>query len=408
MISYRRIFSYRVWLMLFIGFSSGLPLAITSSTLQAWLTTLGMSTKEIGLFSLVAIPYVWKFLWSPLMDRFVPPFLGRRRGWMLLTQIGLLITIIILSFMHPLKTPVLIALIALFISFIAASQDIAIDAYRTDVLTEVERGPGSAMFIGGWRLGAMISGGFALIIAEYAGWHATFYLLGLFMFVGIISTFLAPKTDFDSYAPPTLSEAIVEPFKQFLTRKYAIALLLLIVLYKLGDAFALTLISTFLMRGVGFSLATVGSVFKIYGVAAAIFGAFLGGVLLPKLKFFRALFLFGLLQALSNLIFIALLYSGKNYALLVTAVSFEHITSGMASAVFMAFLMSQCDHHFTATQYALFSALSACGRVFLGPLAGWIAQDYGWTTYYLSSFVIAIPGLLLLIYLRKVISLRSL
>ena len=223
------------------------------------------------------------------------------------------------------------------------------------------------------------------------------------MLIGIVATLLAPKTHFDHYSPRNLSEAIIDPFKQFLTRQSALILLLLILLYKLGDAFALTLMSTFLIRGVGFSLATVGSVVKIYSVAAAIFGAFLGGFLLPRLTLFRALFLFGLLQALSNLVFISLIYSGKSYALLVTAITFEHITSGMATAAFMAFLMSLCDHHFTATQYALFSALSSFGRTFLGPLAGWIAQDYGWTTYYLSSFIIAIPGLLLLIFLRNVI-----
>lgn len=403
MISYRRLFSYRVWLMLFIGFSSGLPFSITSSTIQAWFTTLGMSTKEIGLYSLVGIPYAFKFLWSPLMDHFNLPFLGRRRDWMLLTQISLLIAILILSFMHPLSAPVLIALIALVITFTSASQDIAIDAYRTDILKENERGPGSGMFLGGYRAGTMISGGLALIIAEYTDWHTTFCLLAFLMLVGILATLLAPKTHFENYSPRTLSEAIIDPFKQFLTRKSALILLLLILLYKLGDAFALTLMSTFLIRGVGFSLATVGSVVKIYSVAAAIFGAFLGGFLLPRFTLFRALFLFGLLQALSNLLFISLIYSGKSYALLVTAITFEHITSGMATAAFMAFLMSLCDHHFTATQYALFSALSAFGRSFLGPLAGWIAQDYGWTIYYLSSFVIALPGLLLLIYLRKVV-----
>lgn len=393
--------SRRVWIMLFMGFASGLPLALTSTTLQAWLTSAGVSIKEIGIFSLVALPYIYKFLWSPLMDRFVPPFLGRRRGWMLITQVGVLICTLLMSLLDPCVSPLLLAILALITAFIAASQDIAIDAYRTDVLHKNELGLGSAMFIGGWRLGAMVSGGIALIIADIWGWHLTYVMLALCMLIAIIATLLAPKPEFDLSPPRDLSQAIVLPFKEFLSRKYALTILLFVLLYKLGDAFALSLISTFLMRGADFSLTTVGSVFKIYGVIATIFGVFLGGYFLSRIKFFPALFIFGLLQACANLAFISLIYIHQNYSLLVTVVSIENITSGMMTAAFMAFLMSLCNHHFTATQYALLSAFAAVGRVLLGPLAGWIAQDYGWVSYYIASFIIAMPSLLLLVYLHK-------
>lgn len=393
--------SRRVWIMLFLGFSSGLPLAVTSTTLQAWLTTDGMNTETIGLFGLVALPYIYKFLWSPFMDRFVPPFLGRRRGWMLVTQIGLIITIIAMSLFDPQHAPFKLAALALLTAFIAASQDISIDAYRTDLLTEDERGLGSAVFIGGWRIGAMVSGGIALIMAEFLGWHTTYLFLAACMLIGIAATLCSPKPTFDFSVPTNLSQAVILPFKEFLSRKFVIPILIFIILYKLGDAFALQLISTFLMRGVGFSLTAVGSVFKVYGVFATLIGVFLGGLLLPRMKMFHALFIFGILQALSNLAFISLIFVGKNYSLLAVVVSLENITGGMMTAAFLAFLMGLCDHHFTATQYALLSALAALGRVLLGPIAGWIAQDYGWTAYYIASFVISMPGLILLIFMRN-------
>lgn len=402
LVKYRDLLSSpHVWIMLFLGFSSGLPLALTGGTLQAWLTMEGLSLKAIGIFGLVALPYIYKFLWSPLMDRFVPPFLGRRRGWILLTQIGLVITIAWMSFVNPRVSPWLLASLALVTAFASASQDIAIDAYRTDILTEDERGLGSSMFLGGWRLGAMVSGGIALIIAEYIGWHITYLLLALCMLLSMIATMVAPKPAFDTFVPQSLTDAVILPFKDFFQRRYAIILLLFIIFYKLPDAFAASLMSTFLIRAIGFSLATVGSVFKVYGLIATLIGVFLGGLLLPKLKFFNSLLLFGLLQAFSNLIFISLIYFGKNYSILVLAISVENITGGMATVVFMAFLMALCDHHYTATQYALFSALAALGRVLLGPFAGWTAQNFGWITYYLTSLGLVIPGLLILIFLRS-------
>jgi MFS transporter, PAT family, beta-lactamase induction signal transducer AmpG len=397
----------RVWVVLLLGFSSGMPLALTTGALQAWLTVSGVNLIDIGLFSFVGLPYIYKFLWSPLMDRFIPPFLGRRKGWMLITQVCLLVSIILMGLLNPNHELGLLGVLALITAFLSASQDITIDAYRTDLLLPDERGLGSAMFVGGWRIGAMVSGGLALIVAEYIGWNTTYIIMASLMLVGILTSYFAPKPTLEAKPPTTLKKAIVEPFKEFLSRKLAIWLLIFIVLYKVGDAFAVTLGSTFFIRGMGFSQATVGSVFKIYGLIAILVGVYLGGLLMPKIKLYASLFWFGLFQAASNLTFMWLALAGKHLWLLVLAISIDNLAGGMATAAFLAFLMALCNHKYTATQFALLSALSAVARVLVGPIAAVMVNHIGWAQFFAWSFVFSLPGLAILVWLSRHININA-
>jgi PAT family beta-lactamase induction signal transducer AmpG len=397
--------SKNIWLLIFVGFSSGLPATLSAGTLQAWLTKAGVGVVSIGLFSLVGMPYTYKFLWAPLLDKWVPPWLGRRRGWMLLTQVGLIISLSLMAVVGVKSSLLLIASLAFLTAFLSATQDTSIDAYRTDLLSLDERGLGSAVFIAGWRLGALVSGGLALIIAAYLGWKATYFVMAALMLVGLLTTLFASKPTYAQSPPVNFRAAVIEPFKEFFQRSYGVwvaaALLLFVVIYKFSDALALSLMSTFLLRGVGFSLVTVGAVFKIFGVFAIMLGLFVGGVLIPYLKLFKSLLLFGFLQCLANLMFMWLAIAGKNHDLLIAAVVLDNLAGGMSTAAFLAFLMGLCEHRFTATQFALLSALASLGRVFLGPVAGFYVAHFSWASLYFWSFLLGLPALLLLCLLRR-------
>ena len=391
----------RIAVTLLLGFSSGLPLALTGSTLQAWFTVSGVNIVTIGFLGLVGQPYIYKFLWAPLMDRYVPPLLGRRRGWLLLTQAGLLVTIIAMGTLSPAVTPWHLGLLALAVAFLSASQDIVIDAYRTDLLRPAERGLGAAAVVGGYRVAMLVSGGVALIMSEWLGWRATYTLMGVLMAVGILATLIGPEPERQVVPPRTLADAVWKPFWEFITRPGAAGLLLMIVLYKFGDAFAGTLTTAFLIRGAGFSPADVGAIYKSLGLFATLLGIFLGGTLMAELGLFRSLLWFGILQGVSNLSFVALAAAGKSYPLMVFAVTLENFTAGMGTAAFVAMLMALCDARYTATQYALLSALSAVGRVFLGPPAGYLVESLGWGKFFFVTFIAALPGLGLLWLLRR-------
>ncbi len=397
----------RVGVVLLLGFASGLPLALTGGTLQAWMTTAGVDLKTIGIFTLVGVPYMFKFLWAPFMDRFVPPWLGRRRGWIVATQVTLMLGIAAMGFGSPQHGLWALAALAVFVAFTSASQDIAFDAYRADILRPAERGAGAAVSVMGYRIAMLVAGAGALIMADHFGWQITYLILAGLMMVGVLATLLGPEPDGRIIPPRTLQEAVTGPFKAFVSLHSltgAAWILLLIVLYKLGDAFAGTLSTAFLLRGVGFSLSEVGAVNKGLGLLALILGALAGGALLPKLGLYRALMLFGILQAVSNLSFMALAWVGKSYALLVIAVVFEQVSGGMGTAAFVALLMALCDHRYTATQFALFSALAALGRIFLGPPAGLLAAELGWVTFFFITALAALPGLWLLWRMRARIS----
>lgn len=399
--------------ILLLGFSSGLPLALTGATLQAWMTVDGVDLSTIGLITLVGIPYTWKFLWAPAMDRFVPPFLGRRRGWLLLTQVALAGGIAAMAVLSPRTDMPLLAFIALLVAFTSASQDIVYDAYRTDITTPEKRGLAAALLVVGYRTAMLVSGALALVLAAGSGWipalgwRDTYFLMAALMAVGILATLLGREPEAPAPAPLSLREAFVEPLREFLSRPGAGALLLLLVLYKLGDAFALSLSTAFLIRGAGFSLQDVAYVNKALALAATIAGALLGGALMVRLRLYRALLIFGILQGVSTLAFMVLALVGRNYPVMVLAVGLENLTSGMGTVAFVALLMALCDHRYTATQYALLSALSAFGRVYVGPLAGYATDPrylgLSWPTFFFMTFIIALPGLALLAYKRPAI-----
>ena len=390
----------------FLGFSSGLPLALTGGTLQAWMTVEGVDLATIGVFTLVGLPYTWKFLWAPLMDRYVPPFLGRRRGWLLLTQVALVAGIAAMAFSSPRTDLAMIAVLAVLVAFASASQDIVFDAYRADVAKPEQRGLAAAFTVVGYRIAMLTSGAAALVLVAGSGWigalgwRDTYLLMAALLVIGVVATFLGSEPALEARPPRSLEEAFWAPLKEFFSRPGAWALLALIVLYKLGDAFAGSLTTAFLLRGMGFSLDDVGYVNKGMGLAATIVGALFGGTLMVKLGLYRSLMVFGILQAVSNLSFMALAMAGKSYALMIFAVGFENLCGGMGTSAFVALLMALCDKRFTATQYALLSALAAFGRVYVGPAAGYATDpkylSLSWSTFFFLTFLVALPGLLML------------
>ncbi|NBD01454.1 muropeptide MFS transporter AmpG [Atlantibacter hermannii] len=400
---YLRIFQQpKSAVLLMLGFASGLPLALTSGTLQAWMTVDNIDLKTIGFFSLVGQAYVFKFLWSPAMDRYTPPLLGRRRGWLVITQVLLLIAIAAMGFLEPSTQLRWMAALAVIIAFCSASQDIVFDAWKTDVLSAQERGAGAAISVLGYRLAMLVSGGLALWLADrWLGWQATYWLMAALLIPCIIATLLAPEPSDAIPVPKTLQQAVVEPLHDFFGRNNAWLILLLIVLYKLGDAFAMSLTTTFLIRGVGFDAGEVGVVNKSLGLLATIIGALYGGVLMQRLTLFRALLIFGILQGASNAGYWLLSITDKHMVTMASAVFFENLCGGMGTAAFVALLMTLCNKSFSATQFALLSALSAVGRVYVGPVAGWFVEAHGWPTFYLFSVIAAVPGILLLLVCRR-------
>lgn len=500
---------WRFTIVLILGFASGLPLALTSASLQAWLATDNVDIATIGFFSLVGLPYTFKFLWAPLMDRFELPFFRRRQGWLVATQLGTAGALAVLSTISPSQNTHLFSLIAVTIAVFSASQDIVVDAYRTDVLEHHERGFASAIYVFGYRVAMILSGGIALIWADPVkgnGWSwSDIYMIMAFIMVAIaaISFFLLPpvkylptgkksdaKSDvigffavvaavvagyqFTTRIANPLSAQLLSGFfpgtgeaphpnlkawsdllglfiglfftlplawfvsvkvkyqtlnvalKNYFSLKSSISILVFIVLYKLGDAFASSLLTPFLLKGVGFAQAEIGVVNKIIGIWLTILGALAGGALMVKIGLYRSLLSFGILQLLSNLGFWLVATQGKGAwgdfqlpafdlvlvslkeatqvdGLLVFAVGVENITSGMGTAAFVALLMSLCNQKFTATQYALLSAFSAVGRVWVGPLAGAAATSIGWPTFFLVSTVMAVPGIVMLIKLKPIV-----
>ena len=401
--SFSRFINRRISTMLFLGFSSGLPLALTSGTLQAWLTVAGIDIRTIGIFALVGLPYTFKFLWSPLMDRFVPPWLGRRRGWMIISQFCLMVAIGAIAAISPNELLWLLGVLAFMVAFLSASQDIAFDAYRADILRPSERGLGAALSVFGYRVAMLVSGALALITAERIGWQSTYLVMAVLMTVGMVTTFLSLEPEGVAETPKTVTSAIVDPLREFLARRAALSLLLLIVFYKLGDAFAGTLTTAFLIRGLGFSVSEVGVINKGLGLIALLLGALSGGALMVRLRMYQSLLWFGLLQAITNLGFMALAVVGKDHLGMALVVALENFAGGMGTAAFVALLMALCDHRFTATQFALLSALAAIGRVLVGPASGYLVEAIGWTDFFLLTFFSALPGLGLLWLLKRTV-----
>lgn len=389
----------RIGIMLPLGFASGLPLALTAGTLQAWLTVVGLDLKTIGIFTLVGLPYALKFLWAPLMDRVVPPWLGRRRGWMLVMQLGVALGLMAMAVTGPGNRPEILGVLALVVAFLSASLDIVFDAYRTDLLLRPERGFGAAVWVNGYRFALLLASAGALLLAGHIGWQNTYLLLAGLMATGVATIFLSPEPSEPSAPPASLAEAVGGPLKELFARPGVFGLLALIVFYKIGDAVAASLQTAFLIGGLGFSVSEVGYV-KGLGLGATLIGALAGGVAMAKLGMVRSLLIFGLLQAVSNLGFMWLAWMGKSYAALTTSILVENVTGGMGTAAFVALIMSLCDHRYTATQFALLSSLEALGRVFSGRPSADLVELVGWAQFFFWSFLIALPGIWLVWALR--------
>jgi len=384
--------------LLILGFASGLPLFITSRMLQAWLTLAGVDVATVGWFSLVAVPYSLKFLWSPLVDRFPLP-LGRRRGWLMVTQLGLVLAIGTMATQNPLLGLGFVAVNALIIAVLSATQDIAFDAYRTDVLTESERGRGAAVGVLGYRLALLVTGALAFILADQWTWPVVYGLLAGVMTLGVLGTLLAPEPEVAA-PPESLLAAVRLPLQEFIERlglRQATTILGFIVLYRLGDALVNNLATPFLIK-LGFTQTDLGTVQGGIGLGATILGVVVGGTILDRLGTNRSLWVFGGLQAVSNLAYVILALIGPNYPTLWGAVILENFCSGLGTAAFVAFLMSLCNPRFSATQYALLSSLLAVSRDILVAPAGAIAVAVGWPLFFLGTILAALPGLFLLPY----------
>jgi PAT family beta-lactamase induction signal transducer AmpG len=387
--------------LLFLGFASGLPLFLTSKTLQAWMSIEGVNLGAIGLFSLVGLPYSLKFIWSPLIDRFVPPFLGRRRGWLVLMQGALLVAIAAMALQQPRQALQLLAINALLIAFFSASQDIAFDAYRTDVLEPLEMGAGAAIAVLGYRIALIVTGSLAFILADHIPWPTVYLLMSGLMAIGLFTSIWAPEPRNPRTPPASLADAVSLPFIEFFQRSglvRGLLILLFIVLYKLGDALVNNMSTPFLLpkTGLGFSQTEIGAIQGGMGLLATIVGTLAGGAILSKIGINRSLWVFGGLQAVSNLAYFVLALVGKNYSFLVLTINIENFCAGLGTAAFVAFLMSLCNPSFSATQYALLSSLMAVSRDILVAPAGTLAKATGWPLFFLISIVTALPGLLLL------------
>jgi PAT family beta-lactamase induction signal transducer AmpG len=386
----------RLFWVLLLGFSSGIPLALTGTTLQAWMATEKVDLTVIGIFSLVGLPYTVKFLWSPVMDRFVPPFLGRRRGWMLVTQLVLVLVIAVMAYSDPRGATGAFAVIAFLVAFASASQDIVVDAYRTEVLSTEELGPGAGVHILGYRIAMLTSGAIALILADRLPWKTVYLLMAGSLLVGVAASLLSPEPELPGHPPVSLKEAVVEPFLEFLARPGAAGILAFVVLYKLDVVMATALTTPFMLE-LGFTKTDIGAVTKGLGMAATILGTLTGGAVVARAGMKTSLWVFGVLQSVSTLAFVLLARLGHNYPVMVLAIGLENLCSGMGTAAYAAFIMSLCDKRFTATQYALLTSLMALTRVVVGAPTGYMARTLGWEAYFLVSAAAAAPGLLLLL-----------
>jgi MFS transporter, PAT family, beta-lactamase induction signal transducer AmpG len=383
--------------ILFLGFASGLPLYLTSKTLQAWMTVEKVDLATIGLFGLVGAPYTFKFIWSPLIDRYAPPFLGRRRGWLLVTQIGLFASIAAMSLQDPQSSLRLLAITALVLAFFSATQDIAFDAYKIDVLAPDERGAGASIGVLGYRIAMLATGSLAFVMADHMPWPRVYLVISLLMLVGVVATIRAPEPTVAVRRPASLAEAVVVPFVEFFrrTRQWGIAILLFIVLYKLGDAMLNLMTVPFLIQA-GFSQTDVGAVQGGLGLIATIVGVLAGGAGLARIGLNRSLLLFGILQSGVNLAYYVLSVHPGSYGLMVTAVVAENFFQGMGTAALVALMMSLSTPRYAATQYALLSSFYAFGRDWLAAPSGALAERMGWPHFFLLTIAAAVPALLLL------------
>lgn len=391
-------FNRRMLILLVLGFSSGLPFFILLNLVQAWLAKSGIDIKKLGLFTLVMFPYPWKFIWSPLMDRFSALGLGRRRGWMALTQIALFLCVGLMGMLDPVSQFDWVIVLAIAVAFFSASQDIVIDAYGREILDDNEQGLGAAVKVNAYKVGGLIPGALSLILADYLSWQAVFWFTAAFMLPGLMCTWMVQEPKSYGLPPKNLEEAVVLPFKEFITRsgwRNALAILAFIFLYRIGDSMAATLATKFFID-LGFELKQIGSIAKLTLFWGSIAGGIVGGVWMVSLGINRALWVFGVPQAVSILGFAWLAYIGPDPLTLGIVLAFEAFGVGLGTAAFVAFIARATDPRYTATQFALFTSLAAVPRTFTTALIGYIVAATGWFNFFLICFALAIPGMLLL------------
>jgi PAT family beta-lactamase induction signal transducer AmpG len=392
------LFNRRMLVCVFIGFTSGLPLYVLIQLVPAWLRSNGIDLATIGLFSLVGLPYTWKFLWSPIMDRYKPPFLGRRRGWALITQVMLLITIGMMGHYDPAESLRAIVALVFLVALFSASQDIVIDAYRRELLDDDELGTGNSFFVNAYRLASLVPGALALILSDHLPWSTVFWVTAGFMLVGVLTTLFISEVSDDNMAPHSLREAVVDPFVEFFRRDGIRAGLLVLgfmFLYKLGDNMATALATPFYLD-MGFSRTEIGSIAKVAALWASIAGGIVGGLVMLKMTINRALWLFGAVQLVTILGFAWLSTLGHNPAALFIVVSAEYFGVGLGTIALTAYIARETSRAFTATQFALFTSLIAVPRTFANASTGYLIEWMGYTNFFLLCTLAAIPGMLLL------------
>jgi len=382
----------------FTGFGSGKPIYVLFQFGPAWLREGGVSLAEIGLFALVGIPYTWKFVWAPLMDRWVPPFLGRRRGWMIMFQLALLLSIGVLGAYQPEKDIAVIAWIAFAVAFFSASQDVALDAYRREILPDKELGLGNSIHVQAYRISSLVPGSLSLILADSLPWSSVFWITAGFMAIGVAMSLVVAGPESEYPTAVGLREAVVAPFREYLTRRGWQGVLLVLgfmFLYKIGDNMATALATPFYLD-LGFSKTEIGLVAKHAALWPAIVGGLLGGGLMIRLGINRSLWLFGVVQVLSILGFAVLATVGHSLSLLAAVISFEYLGVGMGTAAFTAFIARETSKVYAATQFALFTALAALPRTFANASTGIIVEQVGWAQFFLICALLALPGMALL------------
>ncbi len=399
----------RLLLILLMGFASGLPLPLTLATLSFWLARVGVDKTAIGLFALVGLPYGLKFVWAPVLDHLRAPVFGRvfgrRRGWALLTQAALIGAILVLGASDPLSAPWATAGAALAVAFFSASQDIVIDAYRIEILEEFEQGAGAAATQTGYRIGALVAGAGAIALSDFIGWFAVFAILAGFVLIGTVAVLLAREP-----APPSgkqvatrenwLETAVLAPFADFLRRPGWAAILAFILLYKFGDAIGGVMANPFFVE-LGFTGVEIASITKVFGLLATFAGIVVGGALVARYGLFPALAIGGVLQAATNLLYAVQATVGHDIALLAGTIGADNFTGGLGSAAFVAYLSSLCNRAFTGTQFALLTSFMAIGRTVLSSGGGWMADRMDWAVFFTLTAALAVPGLLLLLWLAR-------
>ncbi|UCD33910.1 MAG: AmpG family muropeptide MFS transporter [Desulfobacterales bacterium] len=381
---------------LLMGFACGLPLLLTITVLQAWMKEAGVDLTVIGMMALVGLPYTLKFLWAPVLDRFTLPFLGRRRGWLIVVQVVLIFSISGLGFTDPAKNPWMVAFAAFLVTFFSASQDIVVDAYRREDLSDQELGLGSSLYVNGYRVGMLLASGGGLIMADHMPFSMVYQVMAACLLPGVATTLVAREPHVASGTPQSMREAVFDPLKEYFSREGALWILAFILFYKIGDSMASAMTTPFYLD-LGFSKTQIGAVVKLFGFWATVIGSLIGGVAMLRLEINRSLWIFGFLQAISTAGFAVLARIGDNITALSAVIGFENFSSGMGTAAFVAFMASITNKKFTATQYALLSSLMGVPRVMASAPTGYLAKHFGWESFFIACTLIAAPGMLLLL-----------